>query len=36
MESLKNKDRNYGITNEIVNKGRKKHWNNERRYKMMY
>ncbi len=36
MESLKNKHRNYGITNETVNKGRKNHWNSERRYKLMY
>ncbi len=36
MKTMKTHSRNYGIADNDVQKGRKKHWNNERRYKVLY
>lgn len=36
METQKMNTRSYGITNEMMTKGRKQHWNNERRFKTMF
>jgi|GEM_PF-2040440 hypothetical protein len=36
MKTMISNSRNYGIAESDVQKGRKKHWNNERRYKIMH